>query len=80
MSFSQEPRYTEWVIRNSSELNCPDFMHKKRRTAGTEFSVWAMIGVDYNSELVFYCWTEEEDHNQKEDTEDGWAYDSGTLH
>ncbi len=63
--FHQNSRHTEWVIRNRQERNCSDCTQKRRRTADTQFSVWAMIGVDYKSELMFYGYTEEKDYQQK---------------
>ncbi len=63
--FHQNSRHTEWVIRNRQERNCSDCTQKRRRTADTQFSIWAMIEVDYKSELMFYEYTEEKNYQQK---------------
>lgn len=55
--------YTKsWRKRLSETSNC---VQKRRCTAETQFSVWAMIEIDYKSELMFYAHTEEKNHEQK---------------
>ena len=63
--FHQNSRHTEWVIRNEKKRYCSDCIQNRRRTAASQFSVWAMIAVGYKSRLVFYSSTEEEDKELK---------------
>ena len=63
--FHQNSRHTDWVIRNKHERYCPDCIQKRRRTAASQFSIWAMISYNYKSKLVFYQYAEEQDHEQK---------------
>ncbi len=63
--FHQNSRHTDWVIRNKHERHCGDCMQKRRRTAASQFSVWAMVAVGFKSKLVFYQYTEEVDKEYK---------------
>lgn len=40
-------------------------MQKRWRTVASQFSVWAMVSVGFNSKLVFYSFTEEFDKEFK---------------
>ena len=40
-------------------------MQKRRRTAASQFSVWAMVGYNYKSKLVFYSYIEDVDKEFK---------------
>ena len=63
--FHQNSRHTDWVIRNRHERYCGDCMQKRRKTAASQFSVWAMITVGWKSKLVFYQYTQEVDKELK---------------
>ena len=63
--FHQNSRHTDWVIRNNKERHCPDCMQKRRRTAASQFHVWAMVGWNYKSKLIFYGFTKEVDKQFK---------------
>ncbi len=63
--FHQNSRHTEFVIRNNQERCCPDCTQKRRRTAASQISAWAMIGWNFKSELKLFRWIEEVDKEFK---------------
>ena len=63
--FHMNSRHTDFVIRNNHKRYCSDYIQKRRRIAASQFSVWAMISINYKSPLIFYAYTEEVDKEFK---------------
>ena len=63
--FHQNSRHTDWVIRDKHEGFHPDCIQKRRQTAASQFSAWAMVAVGYKSPLILYQKTEEVDKSSK---------------
>lgn len=63
--FHQNSRYTDWVIGDSHEQYYGNYIQRIRKTAASQFSVWAMITIGWKSKLVFYQYIHEVDKESK---------------
>ena len=52
--FCLDSRSTEWVIRIRGERFCKDYIQFNKRNHTLVLHVWAMVGYDYKSELIFF--------------------------
>ena len=65
--FHHNSRTAEWVLRRRGERFQPDTIQKKFKVGASEFHVWACIGWNFKSELVFYGLEEGESRNMTQE-------------
>ena len=52
--FCKDSRSAEWVIRSDSERFCHGCIQYHKRLHASELHVWAMVGYNYKSAIVFF--------------------------
>ena len=67
--FHHNSRTADWVLRRRGERFQPDCIQKKFKTGASEFHVWACIGWNFKSKLIFYG-AEENEKEKKNMTQE----------
>lgn len=52
--FCKDSRSAEWVIRLCDERFCHDCMQYRKNNHASELHVWAMVGYNFKSDIVFF--------------------------
>lgn len=65
--FHHNSRTAAWVLRRRGERFQPDCIQKKFKTGASELHVWACIGWNFKSKLIFYGLDENESRNMTQE-------------
>lgn len=61
--FHHNSRTADWVFRRRGERFQPDTIQKKFKVGASDFHVWAMLGWNFKSKLIFYGLEKDEGGN-----------------